>query len=33
MEPLSDMSLGIILGWASAVCGRLFWQGWKAWRS
>jgi hypothetical protein len=29
---MSDMSLGIILGWAAAVCGRLFWQGWKEWR-
>ena len=29
---MSEMSWGIILGWAAAVLGRIAWDGWRAWR-
>ena len=29
---MSDMSIGILLGWAAATLSRMFWAGWREWR-
>mgnify|MGYP000873670824 FL=1 len=29
---MSDMSIGILLGWAAFTLGRMFWRGWRGWR-